>query len=364
MRKKIIFQFILGVLGLLVISPSLSSAKTVEEILADINKLSPAERKRQLEAGARKEGALKFASNENIELITLYHNAFAAKYPFLKVESWRASGAKGVERVVMEHRAGKLDTDVVAVPFEVVGYVKKQGVWARYLSPELRHYSDQFKDKEGYWATNHYNIAVIGYNTNMVKPAEAPKDYPDLLNPKWKDDLSIDVEPDRAVQGWLIAWGEEKTREYMRALMRNGATVRRGHTLQIQLLCSGEVKVAVEVYAYRVAQLRHEKNCPLGMSFPNPTSGATGSEIGVNRNAPHPHAAALFVDFVLGVEGSKVLAGTGRIPARRGVKALYEEVSNLEEKGVNILMIPVEQAERLDPIAKKLVEEILIRRQF
>jgi len=364
MKKKINLPFILAVCCLAFSFPSVTRAKSVEEILADINKLPPAERKKQLEAGAKKEGALKFASNENVELITLYHNGFGARYPFLKVESSRASGAKGVEKIVMESRAGKLDTDVVAVPFETVGYVKKQGVWARYLSPELQHYADQFKDREGYWATNHYNIAVIGYNTKLVKAGEAPKDYPDLLNPKWKGDLSIDFEPDRAVQGWLIAWGEERTREYMKALMRNGATVRRGHTLQIQLLCSGEIGVAVEVYAYRVAQLKHEKNCPSGMSFPNPTSGAPGSELGVTRNAPHPHAAALFVDFVLGVEGTKILAGTGRIPARRGVKALYEEVSNLEEKGVNILMIPVEQAERLDPIAKKLVEEILIRRQF
>ena len=99
------------------------------------------------------------------------------------------------------------------------------------------------------------------------------------------------------------------------------------------------------------------------MSFPNPTPGSTGSEIGININAPHPHAGALFVDFVLGAEGSKILADTGRIPARRGVKALYEEVSNLDEKGVKLLMISVEEAERLDPLAKKLVEEILIRRR-
>jgi len=364
MKGRFHIPWLVAFLGLAFIFIPPSLAKTVEEMLVELNKLPAAERQKQLEAGAKKEAVLKFASNENVELITLYHNAFAARYPFLKVESSRASGAKGVEKIVMESRAGKLDTDVVAVPFETVGYVKKQGVWARYLSPELKHYADQFKDREGYWATNHYNIAVIGYNTKLVKSSEAPRDYPDLLNPKWKGDLSIDVEPDRAVQGWLIAWGEERTREYMKALMRNGATVRRGHTLQIQLLCSGEIGVAVEVYAYRVAQLTHEKNCPSGMSFPNPTPGAPGSEIGVTRNAPHPHAAALYVDFVLGVEGSSILAGTGRIPARRGVKALYEEVSNLEEKGVNILMIPVEQAERLDPIAKKLVEEILIRRQF
>ena len=361
MEKTLLSQLFLAALWLQF--PSLASPKTVEELLGGLNKLLPAERQKRLEDGARKEGMLKFASNENLDLIQLYHNGFAPKYPFLKVESWRASGAKGVEKVLLEHRAGKLDTDIIAVPFETVGYVKREGVLARYLSPELRHYSAQFKDKEGYWTSNHFNIAVIGYNTKLVKPAEAPKDYPDLLNAKWRGDISIDVEPDRAVQGWLATWGEEKTRQYMMALVRNGVMVRRGHTLQIQLLCGGESKIAAEVYAYRVAQLKHEKNCPLEMSFPNPTPGSTGSHVGVTKNAPHPYAAALFVDFVLGEEGSKILASTGRLPARRGTKGLYEEVSNLEEKGVNLLMIPVEEADRLNPLAKKLVEEILIRKQ-
>ena len=363
MRAIPFFYSIPGIVWTLLVLPPASFSQSVEEILAQVNKVSPAERQRQLEAGAKKEGKLKFSSNENTDLIQKYQAGFAARYPFLKVESSRESGAKGVEKILLEHRAGKLDTDVIAVPFETAGYVKREGVWARYLSPELKNYSSLFKDKDGYWTANHFNIAVIGYNTRLVKPEEASKDYPDLLNSKWKGEILIDLEPDRAVQGWLISWGEEKTRAYMKGLMRNGTTVRRGHNLQIQLLCSGETKVAVEVYAYRVAQVKNEQRCPAGLSFPNPTPGSPGSQLGVTKNAPHPHAAALFLDFILGVEGSKLLASTGRLPARRGAKALYEEVSNLEERGVNLLMIPVEQADQLNLQSKKLIEEILIRRQ-
>lgn len=364
MRARLFLYSFPGILWLLLALPPGSFCQSVEETLAHVNKLPPAERQKQLEAGAKKEGKLKFSSNENTDLIQKYQAGFAAKYPFLKVESSRESGAKGVEKILLEQRAGKLDTDVIAVPFETTGYVKREGVWGRYFSPELKNYSSLFRDKDGYWSTNHFNVAVIAYNTQLVKPEEAPKDYPDLLNPKWKGEILIDLEPDRAVQGWLINWGEEKTRAYMKGLMRNGTTVRRGHTLQIQLLCSGEAKVAVEVYAYRVAQLKHEKKCPAALSFPNPTPGAPGSQLGVTKNAPNPHAAALFVDFILSVEGSQILASTGRLPTRRGAKALYEEVSNLEERGVKLLMIPVEQADQLNLQSKKLIEEILIRRQL
>ncbi|HEV8343364.1 MAG TPA: extracellular solute-binding protein [Candidatus Binatia bacterium] len=364
MKARFLLYFFPGILWILLVLPRATFSQNVEEILAQVNKLSPAERQKQLEAGAKKEGKLKFSSNENTDLIQKYQAGFAAKYPFLKVESSRESGAKGVEKILLEHRAGKLDTDVIGTPFETTGYLKREGVWARYFSPESQYYSSLFKDKDGYWTANHFNIAVIGHNTRLVKSEEAPKDYPDILHPKWKNEILIDMEPDRAVQGWLISWGEEKTRGYMRGLMRNGTTVRRGHNLQIQLLCSGETKIAVELYAYRVAQFKNEQKCPAGMSFPNPTPGAPGSQLGITKNAPHPYAAALFVDFVLAPEGSKILASTGRLPARRGVKALYEEVSHLEEKGVNLLIIPVEQADQLNLQAKKLIEDILIRRQF
>lgn len=350
----------LGVVG----SYPFSAAKTVEELLTEVNKLTPAERQKRLEEGARREGAVKFYSNENIDLLKLYADGFMKKYPFVKADFWRGSGTRLVDRVLLEHRAGKLDADVVNVPFEAGIFLKREGVWVSYHSPEIKSYSKMFYDEKGYWHSNHLNIAVIAYNTKQVKPEEAPRDYPDLLNPKWKGELSIDLEPERALMGWLVAWGEEKTRDFLKKLMRNGTMVRRGHTQQIQLLCGGEFKIGVELYAYRVAQFKYERKCPLGFSFPNPTPGSTGSLGGINRKAPHPHAAALFVDFVLSAEGSKILASTGRIPGHKEVQSVYEEVSQLEQKGVPLLLVSPEKADELGNVAKKIMEEILVRRQF
>jgi len=348
----------------LVGSAPLCWGKSAEELLAEIQRLSSAERQKRLEEGARREGAVKFYSNENIDLLQGYAQGFMKRYPFIKAEYWRGSGTRLVDRVLLEQRAGKLDADVIGVPFETGILLKREGVWAPYHSPELKNYSKMFHDEKGYWHSNHLNVAVIAYNTRLVGPEEAPKDYPDLLNPKWKGDLSIDLEPERALMGWLVGWGEEKTRDFLKRLMRNGTVVRRGHTQQIQLLCGGEFKIGVELYAYRVAQFKHERKCPVAMSFPDPTPGSTGSLGGINRNAPHPHAAALFVDFVLSAEGSMILAGTGRIPGHRAVRSIYEEVSQLEQKGVSLLLVSPEKADELGNVAKKIMEEILVRRQF
>ena len=342
--------------------PSSSRGKTVEEILTEINKLPPSERQKRLEEGARKERSLKFASNESVDSIQVLHNAFAAKYPFIKVESSREPGLRGVTRIILEHRAGRLDADVVGLPFEGVVQTEKAGALARYNSPERRYYSAGVKDKEGYWTAPHYSVLAIGYNTKSVKPEEAPRGYPDLLQPKFKGELSIDSDPHRAIMAWLTTWGEEKTRDYIRALLRNGMMPRKGHTLQTQLLCAGEFKVGVELHAYQILQAKREKGCPIGMTFTDPTPASTGSHVGITKAAPHPYAAALLVDFMLSNEGAKIVADSGRLPTRKGAQALYEEVSNLEEKGLKLVITLPDEAYRLEPAAEKLIKEIVMTR--
>jgi iron(III) transport system substrate-binding protein len=242
----------------------------------------------------------------------------------------------------------------------------KAGVQGRYDSPEKKHYASQFWDKDGRWYVTEYTLVVIAYNTNLVKPEEAPKGYADLLNAKWKNDISIDNEPEQAVFAWLMEWGEVKTAEYMKALMRNGAVPRRGHTLQVQLLCSGDTKIAVEVYPPRVLQMKHEKKCPIAMVFPNPTPGSLGSHTGITQSAKNPHAAALYIDFILSEEGVVALVkGGGTIPTRKGAKAGWQEILNaLEDKRVRTVVIGHEKMAELKDKGYKLIEDIIVRKQI
>lgn len=337
-------------------------AQSAGEALSKISGLAPAERQSKLSEGARREGALEFYSSEDVGLLGRYREGFAKKHPFVKVDYWRAGGGKVAERVLLEHRAKKLSADVIGIAFDDVILVQRERIFARYDSPERKYYSGHFKDKDGHYTSTNLIPTVIAYNTKLVKAEEVPKDYPDLLQARWKGELSIDTEPSRAVTGWLLSWGEEKTRAYMKGLVRNGVVVRRGHSLQTQLLCAGEAKAAVELYAYRVAQMKYERNCPIGLVYPRPTPAASAQLWGITSSSPHPHAAALFLDFILSEEGGKILASTARIPARQGVKALYEEVSGLEEKGVPLVIISPEDGFRLRDQANKLVEETLIRK--
>jgi iron(III) transport system substrate-binding protein len=358
MQRRVIGWRVLA-LFLLIFSLPAPARGNVEGLLSDINKLPAEQRQKKLEEGARREGAFKFYGISNAALLSAYTNGFMKKYPFVKAEFWRGSGNKLVFRTLTEHRTNQLDTDAVLVGTENVLTLKRAGIWARYHSPESQFFARDFTDKDGYWHADSLGIATIAFNNRLVKKEEAPRGYDDLLHPRWKGNLSIDLEPERALMGWLVAWGEQKTRNFVDGLLKNGAVVRRGHTLQAQLLCAGEFKIAVEIYPDGILRMK-EQGCPATLVFPNPTPAHISGAIGIYANAPHPHAAALFVDFMKSAEGAKILASTGRISGRKGVKALYEEISNLDEKGVPVLVVTPEQTERIAKPMEKIMKELLV----
>ena len=345
---------------LLCATASVAQAASVESLLSDINKLPPAERQKRLEEGARREGIFVHYSVSNAELISAYVKAFMNKYPFIKADFWRGSGNQLVFRTLMEHRSGKLTADVISVGTENVTALKKAGLYARYRSPEAQFYPREQYDKDGYFHADSFGLATVAYNRQLVKKEEAPKGYNDLLDPKWKGSLTIDLEPERVLTAWLLAWGEPKTREFVQKLLANGTTVRRGHTLQAQLLCAGEFKIAVEIYPDAILRMK-QNGCPATIVFANPTPAVVGGNYAIYTNTSHPHAAALFIDFALSAEGSKILAGTGRVHRRKGMKSFYEELSDMDERGIPILVITPEQTEEVRKPMENIMKELLVK---
>lgn len=338
----------------------LGAAGPGEPLFADLNALDPGQREKKLVEGAKKEGVVVVYTSENINLLKKFETGFAKRYPFVRINFWRAGGDRVGSRTMTEFRAGKLEADLIGLAFDVANEIKKIGALGRYYSPERKFYADIHKDAEGYYTPTNVIHAVIGYNSDLVKPADAPRDYADLLKPYWKGNLTIDTEPSRAVMGWLKAWGEEATRKYFQGLARNDVVPNRGHTLQAQLLCAGQYKAAVELYLYRAAQMKRA-GCPMGIAYPNPTTVASAQSWAISAKAPHPHAAALLLDFLLSAEAGDIVAQQGRVPARTGVKAMYPELTHLQSGNVTIHSISADDAERLREATDELVKEFLFR---
>jgi iron(III) transport system substrate-binding protein len=334
-------------------------AKEPEEIWRELEKLPAPERQKRLVEGAKSEGKVTFYGSLSADNLEKLRVEFEKLYP-LKLEIWRASGEKSANRLLTEARAKTYLADAVAASNEHVPGLMRASLLGRYNSPERAFFFDTHKDRAGYWTGYDYNIAAIAYNTRLVPAADAPKKYEDFLAPKWKGAFAMDMDSDKTIMSWMKTWGPEKTRAFLQGLAKNEMVVRKGHTLITELLCAGEFKAAVELYAYRLADVKHKKGCPVEIVYSDPTP-ATASPISAVKAAPHPYAAALLVDFMLSQAGQKINAEFGRLSGRRDIRPKYSEL-DLEAKGVRMLLLKPEDTDQLGKQYQQLREEFLLGR--
>jgi iron(III) transport system substrate-binding protein len=167
-----------------------------------------------------------------------------------------------------------------------------------------------------HWVGTRINMFVHAYNTKLVSASEVPKRYEDLAHPRWKSRLGIEAEDEDWFAMVVKELGEERGLALFREIARvNGFSVRRGHTLLAGLVASGEVPFALTTYSHGAEKMK-QRGAPLEWYAIEPAIGRANG-IAVVRKPAHPHAAALFVDFILSPEGQAILEKGGYVPANR-----------------------------------------------
>lgn len=245
--------------------------------------------------------------------------AFATKYPFLKVETFRANSERVLNKFLTEARAGSYFADVINLD-GINGWVlKEKGMLQSHKSAETEAFPEAFRDPSGLLPCCIYVITnVIGYNTNLVPKQDAPKSFADLLQPKWRGQLGMDSDESEWFTGLISVWGKEKTVAYFKALEKQKLSLRRGHTLLAELTAAGEFPVAVNLFGYRVLELQ-SKGAPIDLVHADPVMTRPWYLL-LAKRAPHPNAGRLFIDYVFSQEGQEVVASLGRTSVRPGVK--------------------------------------------
>jgi iron(III) transport system substrate-binding protein len=300
------------------------SKGTADEILRRYNKLTPNEREKALVKGAEAERELVVYGAMQAEELTQLTKVFNKRYPFLKLNASRLGGRRVITRIETEYRAGRYLVDV-AGGFANISYsLKSAGVIAPYYTPQRRFFPVRDSDKEGYFAPDYIAPVVLGYNTTMLKRAEVPKTYQELLSPQWKGKMFLDDEDYDWFVTLLKQMGRSEGIKYMRRLAAQEVGIRRGRILQTQLIIAGERPIGIALHAHSLLDLK-SKGAPIDFVILEPYL-AKPSELMLLRNAPHPHAAALYLDWLLSEEGQTMQASFGRIVARKGIKLEYPEL--------------------------------------
>jgi iron(III) transport system substrate-binding protein len=330
-RKKSWLIALLAVASFFPVLPEVY-AQSVESKLAALEKLSPYERQQRLVEGAKSEGEAVIYANMGVAAMKPLTDGFIKRYPGVKANSVHFSGASIITRIDSEARAGKPLSDVVlSGQLGVLALIEKK-VAARYRSPEREFFREGFKDKEGQWTAYMTNVMATAYNTRQVKKEEAPRAIEDLLKARWKGKLTMDSQSYVWFGTMLQYLGEEAGLRFMKRLNEQNLSHQRGRRLMTQLVAAGEFDMAVETNLNSVLTLS-KQGAPLWFAPVQPLF-LSPSLAFVSANAAHPHAGALFMDYLLSEEGQKIIVTTNRMPAH--VKVKSPESQMLEGQDVRI----------------------------
>ena len=273
---------------------------------------SPAQALETLIRAAKAEGEVFFYSAAVDSTAKRTGDAFFAKYG-IKSSFIRIGGTQILQRFETEAEAGTFAADLVLNSGDVVNFTEegiKKG-WHESISqaglPVL--VSGEYPARLNRGPTAVVQIApwILAYNTDKLKPADLPKDWNELLSPRFKGQLVVPAP--RSSDAYIAFWAlhlDKLGDQYFTQLRSQGPRLYNGIAPSLNALAAGEGSLMVPTLAAFVQDMI-AKGAPLKLYTLDNTTGIEMQVLLTSRaKAKHPNAARLFANYILSQEGNKV----------------------------------------------------------
>jgi ABC-type Fe3+ transport system substrate-binding protein len=298
-------------------------------MVEDVALMKSPNREKLLIEGAKKEGKVMFYTGLIVDqVVRPVKDAFEKEYPFVQVEFFRANSERLAQRMLAEYQSKRYEVDLVSGSAAAT-MLQRAGLMQRFYSPPIAEYPPDLKDPKGFWGSTNVYFMTLGYNTRMVKPGELPKSYEDLLNPRWKGQMMWSTSRGSGAPQFIgnlfMSRGLEAAKAYLPKLKQQNIAKSTASARQIlDLVIAGEYPMAIQIFNHH-AFISKSAGAPVEWQPLEPVT-ATNNAVGVAKNAPHPHAAMLFLDFMLSRKGQRVFQAANYLPAHPEVPALQADL--------------------------------------
>ncbi len=259
---------------------------------------------------AKKEGSLTWYTTQLIDQLGRpMMQAFEKKYG-VKVNAVRADSYIVAQRLTTEAQTGKMMADVFDGN-SITLALKRQNIIMKWQPDHASRLPKHFVDPDGYWTAASSSVITLGYNNKLVPTGTQPKSFDDLLKPEWTGKLAWSSLPNPSgsagfVGTVLTSMGTEKGMDFLRKLTKQ-KVVNIGQSARqvLDQVIAGEYPVAIQIFRNH-AVISAGAGAPSSWS-PLDATMAYSLVYSVTREAPHPNAGKLFVDFVTSPEGQAVI---------------------------------------------------------
>ncbi|HEV8723556.1 MAG TPA: extracellular solute-binding protein [Candidatus Binatia bacterium] len=282
---------------------------------------------------AKKEGKVVIYGTIVPQVMTLIEKGFEAKYG-IKPEYWRGDATKVIDRVLTEWRAGKPSFDVVIGARGPLALAKPEGVFAKYSPAASANFPAKFKDKDGQLTAMRVTPVGILYNTELVKSADVPKSFDDLLDQKWQGKISM-PDPSRHASTAQFLWNMEQIKgekwiEFARGLAKQRPHLVESYSSVPNAIVRGESAVGITYVQYAGQTKGPISFAPIDKLFADPSDAALSSK------SPNMNAGKLFIEYLCSAEGQKKVADTGEFVLAPGV---YPNIKGADKIMASLLLM-------------------------
>jgi ABC-type Fe3+ transport system substrate-binding protein len=282
---------------------------------------------------ARKEGKIVVYGTTIPNVMTRIHAGFEKRYG-VKVDYWRASATAVTDRAITEWRAGKPGFDVLFAINGTISLLKSENALAKFTAPAAAKFPAQLKDKDGVLTAFRHTPVSILYNTELVKAADLPKGFDDLLDPKWQNKIAM-PDPSRHTSTAQFLWNMQKVKgekwmEYARALAKQKPFLLESFAPVPTALVKGEAQLGI-TYAQYITQVKG----PLShIVFDKVLTDST--DLALSAKTTAPNAAKLYIDYLCTADVQKIIAETGDFPIAPGI---YPDLKDAEKLVANSIFM-------------------------
>ena len=272
----------------------------------------------ELYQAAKKEGSVVWYTTFPLDEAAPLGEAFSKKYPGVKVDIVRGSGTRVVARFETEYRANRAGADVITgALLDPDVQWKKRGWLTHYQPPEGAAIPAQYKD-DGYWYIEGVTISCMLFNSAKLKKSDLPDSPMGLLKPKWKGRVG-------SIPAWATGTALEfayfvdyvlgQKDKYAAGLKKLDPPMQSAQAKLVQQVIRGDIDVALPIADYNLYRFQ-KKGAPVDCVYPKSPKGVPTNvrPVAIPKNAPHPAAAKLFLNWRLSQEGQNAMQGhLGRI---------------------------------------------------
>jgi iron(III) transport system substrate-binding protein len=243
---------------------------------------------------AKKEGTVTIYSAASADATAKICDGFKKKYD-IDCEYFTASALQLFQRFNAEADAQSVKADLIT------------GRLTPFKSQEGAAFPTQFRDPDGFYVAGRVIVEGIAINPDLVAASDMPKTWQDLLDPKWRGKL-IASDPGASGTGLAAFYFWEKTYglDFIRKLAENKPLIVNSSALVANSVVSGERPIAAQLDSWEIA-VRKASALPIQPIFPAEGSPVVPSPVAVVANDPHPNAAQLLMDYLMSLEGQRLL---------------------------------------------------------